>query len=55
MELEEYKARVLTQLRKQAPDTPDYYLRWMVSQISQEGWEQYMRDFTPEELPDAWE
>ena len=57
MTLDEYKMRVLDSLRRWSPQTTEEYLNKIVygPMIPNEIWEQYMKDFSPEDLPAAWE
>ena len=55
MTLEEYKKKVEECFLKRYPNTTrEYYLK-SIERISQGLWEQYMKDFSPEMLPKAWE
>jgi len=56
MTLEEYKAKVLDALLKRYPTSPEEDWKPVVygQTISKGLWEQYMEDFSPEELPGAW-
>lgn len=54
MTLEKYKKRVEASPRKRYPDITEERMAELMT-CSDEMWEQYMQDFTPEELPGAWE
>ena len=54
MSLEEYKKRVEAAYLNRYPNTSKEYYRKSIETISNAAWEQYMKDFSPEELPSAW-
>ena len=54
MTLEEYKKRVKASYLKRYPNTTEEDFEAEVETLSRKAWEQYMKDFSPEELPAAW-
>ena len=54
MSLEEYKKRVEASYLKRYPHTTKEDFEAEVATLSKETWEEYMEDFSPEELPAAW-
>ena len=54
MTLEEYKKRVEECYLKRNPNTTLEYYRKSIETLTQKDWEEYMRDFSAEELPAAW-
>ena len=54
MSLEEYKKRVEASFLKRYPGATKEEFEESVATLSNEVWEEYMKDFSPEDLPAAW-
>ena len=54
MTLEDYKKRVEATLRQKYSNTTEETIKSWVS-MSESEWESYMKNFSPEELPSAWD
>lgn len=54
MTLDEYKKKVEASLRKRYPNITEEEIKSYLT-MTDEVWEEYMQDFSPEELPGAWE
>ena len=54
MTLEEYKKRVEECYLKRYPNTSPEDFKAETETLSKKDWEEYMRDFSAEELPAAW-
>ena len=54
MTLEEYKKRVEECYLKRYPNTTPEDFKAETETLSKKDWEEYMRDFSAEELPAAW-
>lgn len=54
MTLEEYKKKVEASYLKRYPNATEEDFEVEVETISKEDWIEYMKDFSPEEIPTAW-